>query len=169
MTWRLNNGRNRTFIDGIMWIPDGPSSDYSCYITGATPTSEKTFVIEHPIDNNKYLVHACLEGPEAGVYYRGKARINSDYKSVDIYLADYVEHLACDFTVHLTPYLSENIIEPYFPKLISSPVKNGKFKVYSDIVPCDFDYLVFGKRKSIEVEPLKILTHVKGDGPYKWI
>ena len=23
-------------------------------------------------DKDKYLVHACLEGPEAGVYYRGK-------------------------------------------------------------------------------------------------
>jgi hypothetical protein len=131
--------------------------------------NEKTFVIEHPLHIDKYLVHACLEGPEAGVYYRGKARIMSDYKSVEIYLADYVDHLANDFTIYVTPVLSENVIEPYFPKLIATPVRNGKFKVYCDMVPCEFDYLVFGKRKSIEVEPLKALTCVKGDGPYKWI
>ena len=35
----------------------------------------KTFVIDHPDDENKYLVHVCLEGPEAGVYYRGKAEV----------------------------------------------------------------------------------------------
>ena len=35
----------------------------------------KTFIIDHPIDKNKYLVHGCLEGPEFGVYYRGKSEI----------------------------------------------------------------------------------------------
>jgi hypothetical protein len=34
--------------------------------------SLKSFVIQHPINTNQYLVHVCLEGPEAGVYYRGK-------------------------------------------------------------------------------------------------
>jgi hypothetical protein len=146
-----------------------PVLQYNSSQSLAYYTGEKTFVIEHPLNIDKYLVHACLEGPEAGVYYRGSARITSDYKCVEIYLADYVEHLANEFTIHVTPFLSEHVIEPYFPKLIATPVRNGKFKVYSDMVPCEFDYLVFGKRKSIEVEPLKALTYVKGDGPYKWI
>ena len=37
--------------------------------------STKTFVIEHPNNVDKFLVHGCLEGPEAGVYYRGKDKI----------------------------------------------------------------------------------------------
>jgi hypothetical protein len=132
--------------------------------------NSKTFVIDHPLCIDKYLVHACLEGPEAGVYYRGQAKILSDYSSIEIYLADYVEYLATDFTIHVTPFLNaEDINEAYFPNLITTPVKQGKFTVYSDIVPCEFSYIVFGKRQQIEVEPMKALTCVKGDGPYKWI
>ena len=133
----------------------------------------KTFVIEHPLYVDKYLVHACLEGPEAGVYYRGSARIMTDYKSVDIYLADYVEHIATDFTINLTAKMSDAVDMdiPYFPSLIATRIIGGKFTVYSDIVPCEFNYIVFGKRRTIEVEPMKALTHVKGDkdSPYKWI
>ena len=127
--------------------------------------NSKTFVIEHPLNINKYLVHACLEGPEAGVYYRGTAIINSDFKSVDIYLADYVDYLAKEFTIYVSPIVNDpnNI-----PVLGTSPVIKGKFTVYSNIVPCEFNYIVFGKRQNIEVEPLKALTHVKGDGPYKY-
>jgi hypothetical protein len=129
----------------------------------------KTFVIEHPLYINKYLVHACSEGPEAGVYYRGSATILSDdSKSVEIYLADYVQHLAHEFTIHVTPILTRDDSIPYFYKLIATPVIDGKFTVYSNIVPCEFNYIVFGKRLSIDVEPDKCTTLVKGDGPYKY-
>ena len=133
----------------------------------------KTFVIEHPLSIDKYLVHACLEGPEAGVYYRGTATIRSDFKCVDIYLADYVSRLADDFTIYVTPLWSkgdsDGDIPSAFPTLVVRPVVNGKFKVYSDIIPCTFNYSVFAKRQTIEVEPMKRLTSVNGDGPYKSI
>jgi hypothetical protein len=128
----------------------------------------KTFVIEHPLYTNKYLVHACLEGPEAGVYYRGSATILSDTKSVEIYLANYVQHLANEFTIHVTPILIGDDSVLYFPVLIATPIIDGKFRVYSDIIPCEFNYIVFGKRLSIDVEPDKCTTLVKGDGPYKY-
>jgi hypothetical protein len=32
----------------------------------------KNFVIDHPSESGKKLVHACLEGPENGVYFRGR-------------------------------------------------------------------------------------------------
>ncbi len=131
--------------------------------------STKTFVIEHPLYINKYLVHACLEGPEAGVYYRGSGKILSDYKVAEIYLADYVDYLACEFTIYVTPIVDDNNGLSSIPILGTSRIKKGKFTVYSNSSPCEFNYLVFGKRMSIEVEPLKTLTHVKGDGPYKWI
>jgi len=133
----------------------------------------KTFVIEHPLSIDKYLVHACLEGPEAGVYYRGTATIRSDFKCVDIYLADYVSRLADDFTIYVTPLWSkgdsDGDIPSAFPTLVARPVVNGKFKVYSDIIPCTFNYSVFAKRQTIKVEPMKQLTSVNGDGPYKSI
>ena len=40
-----------------------------------TYDENKTFVIQHPTEYNKYLVHSCLEGPESGVYYRGRGVI----------------------------------------------------------------------------------------------
>ena len=42
-------------------------------ICGASICSvNKLFDIPHPIKENKRLVHACLEGPENGVYIRGR-------------------------------------------------------------------------------------------------
>jgi hypothetical protein len=120
----------------------------------------KTFVIEHPVDDDKYLVHACLEGPESGVYYRGDSKIKDDQKSVVVRLPAYVESLATDFTVHVTP-----IGEPRL--LGTSRVTDGTFTVYG--TPGEFFWAVYGKRDSIEVEPLKKNVRVAGEGPYKWI
>ena len=132
----------------------------------------KTFVIDHPLQKNKYLVHACLEGPESGVYYRGTARIGAGFTFVEIYLADYVDRLATDFTVFTTPLVMKEANKTpllNFPTLITSKVQGGKFTVYSNIVPCEFDYLVIGKRETIQVEPEKAQVEVKGEGPYKYI
>ena len=129
-------------------------------------TGSKTFVIDHPTDSNKYLVHACLEGPEAGVYYRGTGIINEGDKYSEIILADYVKHLATDYTVNVTPIYNEK--ENTFSNIAIKRVIDGKFKVYSD-KPCEFDYVVFGKRNDIVVEPEKTNVEVKGDGPYKWL
>jgi hypothetical protein len=63
---------------------------------------QKTFVINHPLDSDKYLVHACLEGPEAGVYYRGESQI-FDNSSTTIILPHYVSSIATEMTVYVTP------------------------------------------------------------------
>ena len=39
---------------------------------GITLTSRKDFDIPHPTKKGHRLRHVCLEGPEAGVYYRGR-------------------------------------------------------------------------------------------------
>jgi hypothetical protein len=124
--------------------------------------STKTFVIDHPLDENKYLVHACLEGPEAGVYYRGKGEILENEEYTEIELPEYVEKLASDFTIQITPI--GNI--PSF--IYSSEIENNKFKVYSENKIL-FYWSVIGKRKDIQIEPLKSEVELKGNGPYKWI
>jgi hypothetical protein len=130
----------------------------------------KTFVIDHPCDKNKYLVHACLEGPEAGVYYRGEGKITNN-KSTIIKLPYYVDKLACQLTVNLTPIYDsdtmDNKLELETIVLKSSRVKNNAFTVYGP--SCEFFWTVYGKRNEINVEPLKQLTDIKGVGPYKWI
>ena len=123
---------------------------------------DKTFIIEHPYERNRYLVHACLEGPEAGVYYRGKGEIINN-NSVIIMLPNYVDKLATDFTIQITPiYSGKNINQLY-----TSEIENNGFTVYGE--NCKFFWLVQGKRHSIVVEPLKTNVNIKGEGPYKWI
>jgi hypothetical protein len=134
----------------------------------------KSFVIPHPVDKAKYLVHACLEGPEAGVYYRGNAIILPETNYTEITLPHYVSALATEFTVHVTPKVEDDdeLNENMFIVLVSSAVKNGKFKVYREkknSFTCNFNYLVIGKRLDVNVEPLTSSVNVKGSGPYTWI
>jgi hypothetical protein len=129
-----------------------------------TFTTLKTFVIDHPIDEDKYLVHACLEGPEAGVYYRGTGEITNN-KSTSILLPDYVAELATDFTIQVSQIYSEET--PSIIPLQASKVKGNSFNVYGE--NGEFIWLVYGKRFDIEVAPLKATSNVKGRGPYKWI
>jgi hypothetical protein len=117
----------------------------------------KTFVIQHPTQDDKYLVHACLEGPEVGVYYRGKGEIVNN-KEVTIQLPDYVKRLANDFTIQITPIYSGEKIE----QLYTSEVFNNSFTVYGE--NAKFYWLVHGKRSNIEIEPLKSETILKGTG-----
>jgi hypothetical protein len=58
--------------------------------------STKTFVIDHPLNPEKYLVHGCLEGPEAGVYYRGLGTIYNNICVIT--LPKYTEKFY-DFTI----------------------------------------------------------------------
>lgn len=129
--------------------------------TYAYNSTSKSFVIDHPIDSDKYLVHTCLEGPEAGVYYRGTGKI-SNSQSVEIELPHYVSTLAYDFTINITP-----IYDGKIHILNAGMVENNTFTVYGD--SCEFFWTVFGKRFDINVEPVKTSVNVKGNGPYLYI
>ena len=122
----------------------------------------KTFVIQHPKAESKYLVHACLEGPEAGVYYRGTSAIAEDQTSQTIILPDYVDALATEFTIHVTPIFNGT------PRLLNvSRIQTNQFQVYGP--SGEFDWHVYGKRLNVNVEPDKAAVIVQGQGPYKWI
>jgi hypothetical protein len=128
------------------------------------PTGSKTFIIDHPFNKNKFLVHACLEGPEAGVYYRGKASI-IDNNSVVIQLPHYVAPLATELTVELTPiYSNNNITSTGIYE--TSEIENNSFTVYGK--NGSFYWTVYGKRNDILIEPDKSSVELHGQGPYKW-
>ncbi len=131
--------------------------------TGSLWTSVKSFVIDHPKDQEKFLVHGCLEGPEAGVYYRGKGVITNN-ESVVIELPDYVDKLATNLTVQLTPIYDGDI---YKPQYFATEVSANKFLVHG--VNGAFYWTVYGQRLSFMVEPNKNEVEIKGDGPYKWL
>lgn len=126
--------------------------------------TSKNFIIDHPSDKERYLVHACLEGPEAGVYYRGKGEIVDD-DSVSIELPEYVDKFATNFTVHITSISSKDASKQRIYDV--SEVENGSFTVYGK--NGKFNWIVYGERLQINAEPTKSSVQVKGDGPYKWI
>ena len=124
----------------------------------------KTFIIDHPRDYSKHLIHACIEGPEAGVYYRGRGEITNN-ECAEIILPEYVEALAKDFTIEIT-----HIYDGTPPKSYSvSEILYNRFTVYGD--NGSFYWQVTGARSNIIVEPHKNETNVRGntDGPYLWI
>jgi len=51
----------------------------------------KTFIIDHPTDSDRYLVHAAIEGPQNRVYYRGKTTLQ--HGQAFVALPDYFEGL----------------------------------------------------------------------------
>jgi hypothetical protein len=120
-------------------------------------------VIDHPVDSNRYLVHSCLEGPEMGVYYRGRGEI--EMNACEIILPNYVDKLCSDMTVHVTPVYKFGC--PNVRNLICSEVQEGRFAVHGEVGP--FNWFVMGSRGSFEIEPFRIDVKIKGDGPYKYI
>jgi hypothetical protein len=130
---------------------------------GSSWRNVKSFVIDHPDDKSKYLVHGCLEGPEAGVYYRGEGKITNNKFAV-IELPNYVNNLASFLTVQITPIYDANKNKK--PLCVSRVVEN-RFTVYGE--NCEFFWTVFGKRQDICVEPNKTSVTVMGQGPYKWL
>ena len=108
-----------------------------------------------------------MEGPEAGVYYRGKGEVLEGEESVVVRLPSYVRNLATDFTVQITGVrCKESLSNHQRPVFEFSEVENNEFVVYGK---GKFHWRVEGSRSSIDAEPLKNSVELKGDGPYKWI
>jgi hypothetical protein len=101
----------------------------------------KEFDIPHPTKPNHRLSHACIEGPEIGVYYRGKLK-----DKTIIELPEYWKGLvdAESITVNLTPH---GCYQELFVKSIEwgtrITIQNNSGG------PIDCSYVVYGKRKDV--------------------
>ena len=126
----------------------------------------KTFVIQHPLEHDKYLVHACLEGPEVGVYYRGSGEILENKDKVQIQVPNYVDVLAKNVTAYVTPVFNDENYKSN-RNLGVGEFSNNKFTVYGK--PGKFNWVLYGERNNINTEPNKSDVELKGHGPYKWI
>lgn len=88
-----------------------------------TVTGTKNFGIPHPLHPTRTLIHSALEGPEAGVYYRGEAQLRDGRAT--IVLPAYFEALArrTGRTVHLTPIGSPAVL------YVLDAIEDGRFTV----------------------------------------
>ena len=104
----------------------------------AVTAALKAFDIEHPTKEGKRLQYACLEGPEAAVYVRGKTSEGI------IPLPDYWHGLVDDktITVHLTPTnMDQNLVVNNVNRLSIQVLGNHQLPYY---------YYVMAERKDID-------------------
>lgn len=153
----------------------GGGGDPALFADGYAGRFIKNFVIDHPEDASRYLVHACTEGPTAGVEYSGIFTLEEDYQGW-VELPSYFEAatLAENRQVFLTIQLpTDGALYPYLPRAVAGPVKDGKFFISSDgFKGTRIAWLVKAVRSDVEqfpVEPLKSEYDRAGSGPYTWL
>ncbi|MFV1885148.1 MAG: hypothetical protein ACMZ7B_11720 [Balneola sp.] len=129
----------------------------------------KTFIVNHPLDQEKHLVHATLEGPEGAVYYRGEAQLKNGKCTVT--LPDYFEAFTRkeQRTIILTNIDGFDRIA--VKSIDGEKIKNGTFVVISENPDSTqkFDWEVKAVRSdgpALEAEPDKKDHLVGGFGPY---
>ena len=110
-------------------------------VTGLLSATTKSFVIDHPTKEGMKLRHGSLEGPENGVYIRGRLKDNNT-----IELPDYWTGLVDEetITVNLTPIGRKSPLHSIVDIVDNTVVVESA----NDIVDCF--YTVFGERKDVE-------------------
>jgi hypothetical protein len=131
----------------------------------------KNFTIQHPVYPGKYLVHACLEGATADVYYRGRAEIQISREFVNVKLPNYYYHIveSGSSTIQLTA-----IGRPFAPIGGEILERENIIRVWTDTrynANIPFYWEIKGKRKDTDfkVEPEKDEVEVKQWGPYTYM
>ena len=133
------NGTFRAVNDGYFDQQIHVSAD----INGAanlTVSGTKNFVIDHPTKEGMKLVHSCIEGPEAAVYYRG--RVQSDTITLPEYWVGLVREGTV--TVQLTPNGSFQHL--YVASTSLSEIKIGA----ADGETIDCYYVIYGERADVD-------------------
>lgn len=129
--------------------------------------ASKTFVIDHPVREDEYLVHAAVEGPTADVFYRGESRLVEGRATV--VLPDYFEALTVpgSATVHVTPIVEDGVMPS---PLAATRVAGDRFVVMgTDYASFFWEVKAERARTQFATEPRKDEVRLKGDGPYTYL
>ena len=124
-------------------------ADSIIIVGGSIKALTKSFKIPHPLDpQNKYLEHGSLEGPEHGIYQRGRGK---GFGVVEIELPDYFHALSEeDISVIITPRVNSNL---YVSESNSFSFKVKRIKAsFLRKEYIEFDYFVIGERKDIKLQ-----------------
>ena len=137
----LNNTASNTNVspsDAIITIEQGGTVT----INGVLNAEEKNFDIKHPSKEGWRLRYSVLEGPERGVYIRGKL-FNKNY----IELPDYWKDLVYEdsITVHLT---NNRTSMPHWIESIN--LDENRIYVGAECTIVNVHYIVYAERKAKE-------------------
>jgi hypothetical protein len=113
---------------------------YKLHVVGSFGATTKSFIIDHPTKEGKKLQYGSLEGPELGVYVRG--RTQSSIIGLPEYWTGLVDETS--ITVNLTP------IGRMAPLHSIVKISNNTVEIESanDVIDCF--YTVFAERKDVE-------------------
>lgn len=116
-------------------------------VNGSIKAQTKSFKIQHPLKADMYLEHGSLEGPEHGIYQRGRA---SGFDEVEVGLPDYFHALSEDeISVLITPRIDANL---YVSQSSSFSFKVKRIKrSFLRKQYIEFDYFVIGERTDIKL------------------
>ncbi|TMS00196.1 fibronectin type III domain-containing protein [Nonomuraea basaltis] len=125
----------------------------------------KNFIIDHPAEGDRYLIHGCTESPHNGVEYWGTATLD-DLGVAEVELPRYFEALtAYEGRAVLLTGIGEHLL------LASATYpKDGRFCVHG-VAGQRVAWLVKAIRKDVPpvlVEPRRDEVIVRGDGPYRY-
>jgi hypothetical protein len=111
-------------------------------VTGSLTASSKSFLINHPTKEKMKLQYSSLEGPEAGVYVRGRLKNDNI-----IELPDYWTGLVDEetITVNLTPISKHQNI--FVERVIDNKVILKDDTLNNNEIDCF--YIAFAERKDI--------------------
>ena len=113
-------------------------------ITGQLSATTKSFLIDHPTKPGKKLRHGSLEGPENGVYIRGRGDNNT------ITLPEYWTELVDkdSITVQLTPIGKHQHI--YVEKIDNNIVYVQSDESRKSTNDLNYYYLILAERKDVD-------------------
>ena len=128
---------------GVTGKAANSSTSYAVFAAGKLgSTVTKAFIHPHPKSPSKVVEFLCLEGNEAGTYFRGTGRLSGGTAAIDIPKAWQHVTAKAGLTVHLTPIRS-------LARIAVWDMKRDKITVRSD-EDCEFSFIVHGKRRGFE-------------------
>lgn len=136
-TFKIDTTNNRV---GIGTATPG----YKLQVEGSFAAQTKSFVIPHPTQEGKTLQHGSLEGPEHGVYHRGRIR-GSDNMGVSIDLPEYWKELVDVDTITVQLTANGEFQMLYVEKIEDNRVFVGN--AADEGVDCF--YIIHGERKDV--------------------
>jgi hypothetical protein len=168
-TGGLDNTTNLTAIYADVSTSESPNTGDILTLT-FKDADTKLFVINHPLDKQKYLIHSALEGPENGVRYRGTTTLKQGKGSIK--LPNYVSKFTDPTTATL------HLISTDTGEALRIVYTNGKWLQNNTIniesenknSTKDISWTFQATRKDISplvVTPPKNLVKIGGFGPYK--
>lgn len=142
-----NSNTFNVYSGGTVGIKTTTLPSFDLEVNGTFGATSKSFVIPHPLKEGKKLVHGAIEGPEFGVYDRGR------FFDGVIELPDYWVKLVDESTITVQLTGDGFLMSPFVKEIKDNKVFLGN---RFPLIKASGFYTVYGERKDIDKIKLEI-------------